>query len=496
MKRPDLSLTGTVFRLAGPTMLEQLMQTAVQYVDTAMVGALGTAATAAVGSTTTVNWLIGSSIGAMGVGFLAIISQARGAGDVDRARRASAQAVLMMLLIGALFTALPLALAKQVPGWMQLEASIRPLASRYFFIIYLPTVFRAAATLSGTLLRSAGDSRTPMAAGILMNLVNVVLNFLLIFPRRELLLFGLHIPMWGAGLGVVGAAAATALSFVLGGVLLLRALWRHKEISPRGYPLKPDKAVLLPCLKIAVPAVLQRFATSLGYVIFASLINSLGEVSTAAHTVANTVESAFYVPGYGMMTAAATLTGEVHRRPGPGAAEKDQHRRPGAGNGADARLRGAALRLCPCHGLPVQPGRTGGAPGRRGAADGGPFRALLRRDHRPGGEPPGSGEHPGAVHIQCDRHVGRAHRGHLPAGDGAGQGPHRRLGCHDRPQSAAVRALCPLSEIRAMEQPDEITRRCESSASQSFIHSVSKTKGKAEPGSALCRLQFPDARRH
>ena len=310
MKRSDLSLTGTVFRLAGPTMLEQLMQTAVQYVDTAMVGALGTAATAAVGSTTTVNWLIGSSIGAMGVGFLAIISQARGAGDIDKARRASAQAVLMMLLIGALFTALPLALAKQVPGWMQLEEAIRPLASRYFFIIYLPTVFRAAATLSGTLLRAAGDSRTPMAAGILMNLVNVALNFLLIFPRRELVLFGLRIPLWGAGLGVVGAAAATALSFVLGGVMLLRALWRHKEISPRGYPLRPDKAVLLPCLRIAVPAVLQRFATSLGYVVFASMINSLGEVSTAAHTVANTVESAFYVPGYGMMTAAATLTGE------------------------------------------------------------------------------------------------------------------------------------------------------------------------------------------
>ncbi len=310
MKRPDLSLTGTVFRLAGPTMLEQLMQTAVQYVDTAMVGALGTAATAAVGSTVTVNWLIGSSMGAMGVGFLAIISQARGAGDLERARRASAQAVLMMLVIGAVFTALPLALAKRVPGWMQLEESIRPLASRYFFIIYLPTVFRAAATLSGTLLRAAGDSRTPMRAGILMNAVNVVLNFLLIFPRRELLLLGLRVPMWGAGLGVVGAAAATAASFVLGGIMLLRALWRHGEISPRGIPLRPDPAVLVPCLRIAVPSVLQRFATSLGYVFFASMINSLGEISTAAHTVANTVESAFYVPGYGMMAAAATLTGE------------------------------------------------------------------------------------------------------------------------------------------------------------------------------------------
>ena len=51
-------LVGSIFALAWPTMLEQLMQTAVQYIDVAMVGSLGTEATAAVGSTTTVNWLI------------------------------------------------------------------------------------------------------------------------------------------------------------------------------------------------------------------------------------------------------------------------------------------------------------------------------------------------------------------------------------------------------------------------------------------------------
>ena len=56
---------------------------------------------------------------------------------------------------------------------------------------------------------------------------------------------------------------------------------------------------------------LQRFATSLGYVAFASMINSLGELSTAAHTIANTVESAFYIPGWGMQTAAATLSGNA-----------------------------------------------------------------------------------------------------------------------------------------------------------------------------------------
>ena len=64
--------------------------------------------------------------------------------------------------------------------------------------------------------------------------------------------------------------------------------------------MTPDMHILGPCLRVAFPNMLQRFGTSLGYVAFASMINSLGEVATAAHTIANTVESAFYIPGYGM----------------------------------------------------------------------------------------------------------------------------------------------------------------------------------------------------
>ena len=89
------------------------------------------------------------------------------------------------------------------------------------------------------------------------------------------------------------------------------ALWKHPVISPRGQKLTPDMEILRPCLKVAFPNMLQRFGTSLGYVFFASMINSLGDISTAAHTIANTVESAFYIPGYGMQTAAATLAGNA-----------------------------------------------------------------------------------------------------------------------------------------------------------------------------------------
>ena len=297
----------TIVTLAWPTMMEELMQTAVQYIDTAMVGSLGTQATAAVGATSTVNWLVGSTISAVGVGFLSYVSQACGAGDTKRAGKAASQAVLAVLFCGILFTALTLGLSRKIPVWMQVDPGIRDLASRYFFVLYSPMLARTAIIIFGTLLRSAGDTKTPMRVGIIVNLVNVFLNFLLIYPTREWK--GIILP--GAGMGVIGAAAASAVAFVVGGVCMTVSLWRHGVVSPRGHSLRPDWNVLRPCLRVALPNGLQRFGTSLGYVAFASMINSVGEVATAAHTIANTVESAFYIPGYGMQTAAATLAGNA-----------------------------------------------------------------------------------------------------------------------------------------------------------------------------------------
>ena len=305
------ALLPAVLSLAWPTMLEQLIQTAVQYVDTAMVGSLGTAATAAVGSTITVNWLLGSTVAAFGVGFLAMISQSFGAGNGQRARAAAAQSVLAVLILGAVFTALTLSLSSRVPVWMRLEPSLCETAARYFFVLYLPMLPRTALILFGTVLRAAGDTKTPMRIGLRLNLINVAGNFLLIYRPRTVTILGMSLRIWGAGWGVVGAAAGSAIAFLYGGAAITLALFRHEKISPRGCSLRPDAALLRPCLRVAFPNMLQRFGTSLGYVAFAAMINALGETATAAHTIANTVESAFYIPGFGMMSAAATLTGNA-----------------------------------------------------------------------------------------------------------------------------------------------------------------------------------------
>lgn len=302
----------TILGLAWPTMLEQLMQTVVQYIDTAMVGSLGTQATAAVGATSTVNWLIGSTISAVSVGFLSYIARAFGAGEKEAAKRATAQAVLAVVIVGVVFTTITLSLSSAIPVWMQVDESIQTMASQYFFIIYMPMLFRTASIIFGTILRAAGDTKTPMKIGVLVNLTNVVLNFILIYETRKISLFGIIFTMPGAGLGVIGAAVASAIAFTVGGICITIVLWRHPIVSPKGQSFKPDMKILRPCFTVAFPNMLQRFGTSLGYVFFASMINSIGEVATAAHTIANTVESAFYIPGYGMQTAAATLAGNAY----------------------------------------------------------------------------------------------------------------------------------------------------------------------------------------
>ena len=305
-------MIGIIFSLAWPTMLEQLMQTTVQYIDTAMVGTLGTDATAAVGATGTINWLVSGSIGALSIGFLSYIAKACGAKELKKAKRAAAQATLMVLVAGGFFTILTVGLSSYIPVWMQVEEGIQELAGKYFLILYSPMLFRTASIIFGNVLRAVGDTKTPMKIGVVVNLLNVVLNFLFIYPTRQVEICGKDVVIYGVGYGVLGAAVASAVAFGVGGILITIVLFRHPLISPRGQSIKPQWEILQPCLKVAIPNMMQRFGTSLGYVFFAAMINSIGEVATAAHTIANTVESLFYIPAYGMQTAAATLAGNAY----------------------------------------------------------------------------------------------------------------------------------------------------------------------------------------
>lgn len=305
------AMLATIVTLAWPTIIEQALQTVVQYADAAMVGRLGAEASASVGLTTTVMWLVNSPFFAMGIGVLACISRSLGAKDVETAQKATVQALFLTIWVGIFMGIATLAVSPFLPLWLGAEPEIRHNASLYFGITCLPMLFRSSSIILGTVLRAAGDTKTPMLVNAVMNLINVLLNFLLIYDTRTLTLFGVSFTLWGGGLGVVGAAIATAIAYTFGGLLMFWRLYRHPLLSPRGKRWKIDKPILFQCVRVGMPVALERMTACLGQVVFGALVTSLGTLSLAAHSIAITAEQAFYIPGYGMQAAAATLSGNA-----------------------------------------------------------------------------------------------------------------------------------------------------------------------------------------
>lgn len=155
------SLFGIILRLAWPTIVEQALQTIVIYINTAMIGELGKNASAAVGLTATVCWLINSPAFAIGIGATACISRAIGEENAAEVRTYAAQAVKASLVLGLIMTALTLGISPFLPAWLGAEPVIQHDASVYFALICAPYLLNAMNIIFGAVLRGAGDTRLP-----------------------------------------------------------------------------------------------------------------------------------------------------------------------------------------------------------------------------------------------------------------------------------------------------------------------------------------------
>lgn len=303
----------TIMLLAWPIILEQVMLTMVQYVDTAMVGSLGAAATAAVAINQPSVNLINGIMMSCGVAFTALVARAIGADNLDRAKKVVAQAVLMTLLLGTLSTLIMSVLSPLLPVWMGGEPEILPDAKAYMLIISLSMLFKAGTVIFGGISRGAGDTKTPLKINTIVNIINVIGNFLLIYPTREISIAGLRFTMYGAGLGVAGAAIATSFSIVVGGILMCYIIFvkdSHFRLH-KGTSFAPDREILGLAFKIGLPAAGERFAMSTAQIMVTTIIAGLGTVSLAAHHLSITAESICFMPAFGFASAATTLIGQT-----------------------------------------------------------------------------------------------------------------------------------------------------------------------------------------
>lgn len=279
-----------------PAVIEQILATLLQYVDTAMVGQLGERATASVSITTNVTWLVNSVPGAIGTAMLVLISRAAGAGEKNRVKKLSQQAFLLAVAAGLILGTGSVLLSPYIPVWMGAEPAVQADASRYFFLISLPMAFRSVSSVLGSSLRAVHNTKTPMLISIAANGINIVLNYLLIYT---------------AGLGVTGAAIASAVSYTASGILMFCACQRNPLLRWKAGEFSVDGGLIRECALVGTPVLGSSVVSCMGYVVFASLVSGMGTTVFAAHSIAVTAEEIFYVPGYGLRTAASTMIGNA-----------------------------------------------------------------------------------------------------------------------------------------------------------------------------------------
>lgn len=303
--------------LSFPSMLAQLVHIMMQYIDASMVGSLGKNASASIGLVSTTIWLFGSLCHAVSVGFYVQVAHKIGANDFEGARRVLRQSFMACLLFALSLSCIGVGISNYLPHWLGGDEEICRDASLYFMFFSLCLPFSMLNSLCAGMLRCSGNMHIPSILNVGMCLLDVIFNWLLIFPSRsyEWSMFNVQCSMNipGAGLGVVGAVLGTALAFVICSSLMCYfTVVRSRELSLRQDTgtFIPQRKTLRESFHISAPIAVEHIILCGAQIVSTIIVAPLGTVAIAANSFGITIEALCYMPGYGISDAATTLVGQ------------------------------------------------------------------------------------------------------------------------------------------------------------------------------------------
>jgi putative MATE family efflux protein len=306
---PEPMTQRRVLSLATPIIGENLLQTAVGAVDTFMVAHLGAAAVAGVGTGFEIVFFIISILSAIDIGATVLVSQAIGAGERKRADHLARQAIVWGLLIAIPVSAAVFVAAPTIVGLFGTAPDVAAAATTYMEIIAATAVALFLSFVCGAVLRGAGDSRTPLAAAVVANIVNIVVAYTLIFGN-----FGF--PELGVAGSALGAAVGRASSAAF---MLIVMVFGKKAISLRGsWGWRPQVAIARQLFTLGIPAALEQMLSSGAFMTLIAVVALIGTPALAAQQITFTALSAAFLPGVAFSVAATALVGQSigARRPG------------------------------------------------------------------------------------------------------------------------------------------------------------------------------------
>lgn len=288
---------GLIIRFSLPLLAGNLLQQLYNVVDTAIVGkTLGDDALAAVGATGSVTFLFYTLCLGLATGSGIMIAQFFGAGFLQRMRSAVWNSALVTLFLGIGISIVSVILAESVLRMMDTEPQLIHMSVQYMKIACGGTVAVAAYNWINAVMRSLGDSRTPLLFLGVSSVLNILLDFLFILTFH---------------MGVSGAAFATVLSQCISAAgCILFAFRRMPELKFTPADLQVDFRMILLCFRTGLPIALQSGLIAISMVILQKVTNGYGKTVMTAYTASTRIEQLVHQPFMSLNTALSTFAGQ------------------------------------------------------------------------------------------------------------------------------------------------------------------------------------------
>ena len=286
-----------ILGFAVPLLFGMLFQQFYSMVDTIIVGKhLGVDALAGVGSTGSINFMVLGFCNGVCSGFAIPVAQSFGAGDYRGMRRYVTNSVWLAGGFALLMTVVVCILCRPILHWMNTPEDIFELAYDYIFVIFLGIPAMVLYNLLAGIIRSLGDSKTPVLFLILAACLNIGLDIFMIDVLK---------------MGVGGAAWATVLSQLISGLCCLVFMVKNFEIlHPKKDEWKLDGRIVQKLCNMGIPMGLQYSITAIGSVVLQTSVNTLGSASVAAMTAAGRINGLTCCPFDALGSTMATYSGQ------------------------------------------------------------------------------------------------------------------------------------------------------------------------------------------
>lgn len=280
--------------LATPIIFENIFQTLLGTVDTYFAGQLHDNAIAAIGVTNLIVNIFIAFFTAISVGTSTVISRFVGQKNFNKANLAVKQSIIIGTGLGVIVGFISFVFRNQILRISGATDQVISYAIPYFIIVAVPSILICLTLILSSCLRASKDTKSPMMATGISNVINIVLNYVFI----------------KLGFGIVGLALATTTSRLIVVIILFKKLNKGKSIIKlelKNFNINKD--IMNSIIRIGIPAGIEKLIMRFGQLVYNGMIISLGTAAYVAHNVGGTIENYTYIPAFGFAMATATLVG-------------------------------------------------------------------------------------------------------------------------------------------------------------------------------------------